>query len=283
MNAEDRCFCELAPLYALNLLDESDRRWVEEQITDNPELAAELADYQATANVLPYAAPPEPMAATLKDRLLQRLAQESTPDTAAIAPSATIDQFEPSPTTPTPPADSPTRELSVDGQQESSRSRVVPFQRRRGVWRQAAGAVAVLVAIALLADNYRLRQNAQADRAIVATLQQPGSVVYTLKGTDKAATASGSLVVNASNQAAVALVQNLPALPSGKAYRLWAVPKGATKPTYCGQFNNTRTGTVRWSLPEAVCSTSVAQMLITAESASDPPIPAGPLVMKSAS
>ncbi|MBW4690614.1 MAG: anti-sigma factor [Lyngbya sp. HA4199-MV5] len=267
MNAEDRCFCELAPLYALNLLDDEERRWVEAQVLENPELAAELAEHQATVNALPYATPMVPMAEDLKERLFQRLAAEpddtssltAIPAQAAERPAATLQ--------------SPSRS------EASARSQVVPFRRSR--WLQAGGAIAALAAIALLVDNYRLRQSLQADQAIVATLQQPDSTVYPLRGTDKAANASGSLVVNASAKTAVALIQNLPTLPQGQAYRLWAVPKGATKPVYCGQFNNDRTGTVHWSLPEAICSASVPQMLVTAELASDPPIPAGPLVMKS--
>lgn len=267
MNAEDRCFCELAPLYALNLLDHEECRWVEAQVLENPELAAELAEYQAAVNALPYAAPSVPMPENLKGRLFQRLAAEpaETPlPTALPAQEAT------------PPTATPQR---LSRPEDPARSRVVAFRRSR--WLQAGGAIAALAAIALLVDNYRLRQNMQADQAIVATLQQPDSIVYPLRGTDKAASASGSLVVNSTAKTAVALIQNLPALPEGRAYRLWAVPKGATKPVYCGQFNNDRTGTVRWSLPEAVCSASVPQMLVTAESASDPPIPAGPLVMKS--
>lgn len=274
MNAEDRCFCELAPLYALNLLDDDERHWVEAQALENPELAAELAEHQLTVNALPYGTPTVPMAADLKERLFQRLATESVDasSTATLIPNQSLQDALTVPDS----APLPIREAA-----EADRSRVVPLRPRNG-WLQAAGAIAALAAIALLVDNYRLRQSVQADQAIVATLQQPDSIVYSLKGTEKAVSASGSLVVNSSDKTAVVLVQNLPALPDGQAYRLWAIPKGATKPTYCGQFNNNRTGTVRWSLPEAVCSASVPQMLMTAESTTAPPVPAGPLVMKSA-
>lgn len=276
MNAEDRCFCELAPLYALNLLDDDERRWVEAQILENPELAVELAEHQTTVNALPYGTPAVPMAADLKDRLLQRLAAEpAEAPTLTVPPtllSRSLQEEQPVPDS-TP--------LPVSGSQDTD-SRVIPLRRRNVVWLQAAGAVAALAAITLLVDNYRLRQSVQADQAIVTTLQQPDSVLYTLRGTDQAANASGSLVVNSSEKTAVMLVQNLPALPNGQAYRLWAIPRGATKPTYCGEFNNSSTGTVRWSLPEAVCSASAPQMLITAESVTAPLVPAGPLVMKSA-
>ena len=71
---DHRCFCELAPLYALDLLDLEERLWVEAQIIDCPDLAEELANYQAAVAVIPYSAPTMPMSADLKDRLFVRVA-----------------------------------------------------------------------------------------------------------------------------------------------------------------------------------------------------------------
>jgi anti-sigma factor ChrR (cupin superfamily) len=73
LDAEHLCFCELAPLYALDLLDLEERLWVEAQILNCPDLAEELANYQTAVGVMPYSAPPVPMAADLKDRLFDRL------------------------------------------------------------------------------------------------------------------------------------------------------------------------------------------------------------------
>jgi anti-sigma factor ChrR (cupin superfamily) len=74
MKADHRCFCELAPLYALDLLDLEERLWVETQIVECPDLAEELADYQAAVGSIPYSAELVPMAADLKDRLFLRIA-----------------------------------------------------------------------------------------------------------------------------------------------------------------------------------------------------------------
>ena len=70
---DHRCFCELAPLYALDLLDLEERLWVEAQVVDCPDLAEELASYQTAVGVIPYSAPIVPMAADLKDRLFDRI------------------------------------------------------------------------------------------------------------------------------------------------------------------------------------------------------------------
>ena len=71
---DHRCFCELAPIYALDLLDLEERLWVEAQVIDCPDLAEELANYQAAVAVMPYSAPTMPMSADLKDRLFDRIA-----------------------------------------------------------------------------------------------------------------------------------------------------------------------------------------------------------------
>jgi hypothetical protein len=85
MTAEHNCFCELAPLYALNLLDEAERAWVEQQLADCPELADELAGYEDAVAAMPYSAPVAPLPTDLKQRLFDRL---QLPDPAPDQPAA---------------------------------------------------------------------------------------------------------------------------------------------------------------------------------------------------
>lgn len=253
MNAEDRCFCELAPLYILGLLDEQEYRWVEEQIASSPDLAAELAELQSTVAAISYSAPVTPVAPDLKNRLFERLEQE--------------------------PNDSPTNVIPIDFTARS-RSDAEPRKRFRPALK-VGGAIAAVSLAALLVDNIRLRQETQEKQALIETLQQPETLSYALQGTENAADASGRLVIDPNQKAAVILVQNLPELPTGQAYRLWAVPAGATKPAYCGQFNTQAIGTAtRWSISESACGSKGSQILITAESSTAPPVPAGLLVMK---
>jgi quercetin dioxygenase-like cupin family protein len=74
-----RCFCDLAPLYALDLLDLEERLWVEAQIAECPDLAEELTSYQEAVGAMPYTAPLVPMAADLKERLFDRLGLDPVP------------------------------------------------------------------------------------------------------------------------------------------------------------------------------------------------------------
>jgi ChrR Cupin-like domain len=73
MTTQNYCFCELAPLYALDLLSAEERNWVEQQLLQYPDLAEELTDYQVAVTALTYTAPTLPMVANLKERLFEHL------------------------------------------------------------------------------------------------------------------------------------------------------------------------------------------------------------------
>ncbi len=86
MQPDHRCFCELAPLYALDLLDLEERLWVEAQVLECPDLAEELASYQVAVGLMPYTAEPVPMAADLKDRLFDKLGLDPVEAVANLLP-----------------------------------------------------------------------------------------------------------------------------------------------------------------------------------------------------
>ena len=79
MDTGNDCFCELAPLYALGLLSEQERAWVEQQVAECPDLAAELSGYQSAVTAIAYQVPALPMAASLKNRLFDRLSLDVPP------------------------------------------------------------------------------------------------------------------------------------------------------------------------------------------------------------
>jgi anti-sigma factor ChrR (cupin superfamily) len=91
INDDHRCFAELAPLYALDLLDLEERLWVEAQVVACPDLAEELASYQTAVGLVPYGAPIEPMAADLKDRLFDRLGLDPVEAVTEILTAPTPD------------------------------------------------------------------------------------------------------------------------------------------------------------------------------------------------
>jgi ChrR Cupin-like domain len=96
MNSAHDCFCDLAPLYVLDLLDENERAWVEQQIMETPELAEELAQYQEAAMALAYRAEPVALSKDLKGRLFNTLGLappedvSSSPETAPDHPLLSV-------------------------------------------------------------------------------------------------------------------------------------------------------------------------------------------------
>lgn len=79
-NTQNYCFCELAPLYVLDLLSKEEKVWVEQQVSDCPDLAEELASYHSAVTAIPYSVPTLPIAENLKNRLFERLKLDAPPD-----------------------------------------------------------------------------------------------------------------------------------------------------------------------------------------------------------
>ncbi|MBD1846764.1 anti-sigma factor [Cyanobacteria bacterium FACHB-63] len=269
MNTENRCFCELAPLYALDLLTEEERAWVEQQAAASPDLKAELEEIQTTVGALSYSAPVVPVPSTLKDRLFERLNQP-IPDAELSLPNVR-------------------QPVSEDRRFAQNAAPQEPRPRRwRSLWQQnSAIAASVLLGVTVLGsvilgiENYRLRQTVQANQSIIATLQQPNTNIYALRGTEKAANASGKIAIDPGRNSFVVLVQNLPNLPANQAYRLWAISPGRTQPNYCGQFTSREAAIGHQSTLPSGCASPAIQLLITAESTVAPLVPAGPLMMRS--
>jgi quercetin dioxygenase-like cupin family protein len=97
---ETPCFCDLAPLYALGVLDHESRQWVEQQIAASPELAAELAQYQIAVTAMPYGVEALPsldemqvIKGKLFDRLNLDLPAPPPPTTASVAASSFVPFF----------------------------------------------------------------------------------------------------------------------------------------------------------------------------------------------
>ncbi len=152
-----------------------------------------------------------------------------------------------------------------------------PPAQRRGLWWVLGGiGVALLAALAL--DNLRLRHALEQNQHLVSLLRQPSIQLYTFQGTEAEPEAAASLIIHSDRSQATLVTHRLPQLPAGEAYRLWAILDTVSDPVYCGQFNRE---TAEWDLPTAACGQVPSQLLITAEEADAPPVPAGTLVLQS--
>lgn len=234
---------ELLAGYALGDLDPDETAEIERLLADRPDLVEEVRSLQAALDTLPLGLPTQTPSSGLRDRIL----------TAA----------QPTPATPVRSSGSRRNLLSA--------------------WLGLGWAVTAVALGALAMDNYRLRQEQQQLEAVVASFSQPATRFYALVGTEAQPQAVGRLVIDPNRQSASIMTNQLTPLPSGQAYRLWAMADGT--PVFCGQFAPTAESDLpfRWQLPEAACDSTTAQMLVTAESATAPPVPAGPLVLQSQS
>jgi quercetin dioxygenase-like cupin family protein len=91
----------LVALYALDLLDESERCIVEEAIASSEQLQTQLAQLQSAVAAIPYSVPSVTMAVDLKSRLFERIAiQNREPDltfVTTLKEQATNVQWQPYP------------------------------------------------------------------------------------------------------------------------------------------------------------------------------------------
>jgi anti-sigma-K factor RskA len=243
---------ELMAGYALGDLSSEEAETLQRLLNEHPELKDEVTQFQEVLALMPYALPdPEPPP-QLRESILSQAVAENRP-------------------------------VGIFADSRSQRH-------TRINWAVLAGTIAAVALVAIGVDNYRLRQAAQENQrtisrlqqdaktntALATALQQPGTQIYALEGT--ADQASGNLVV-VPGQNQVTVVTDLPQLPDGKIYRLWANPANAKQPTYCGEFQAGKI--TSFSSPAAICGQNGDRMLITAELAADPPIPKGELVMRS--
>ncbi len=232
---------ELLAGYALGDLSPEEAEVLRQLLDTHPDLRQEMAQLQEVLALMPYGLPEQEPPPHLREAILQQARSE--PKTNRV----------------------------------SRRSRQPRF------WVGLGGAVAALVVGALTIDNYRLRQENATAKALVATLKQPNLQLFSLQGTGDATQASGSLVVNPGQQVVIVVVQNLPQLPADQVYRLWAIEPGKSQPIFFGEFNSNPTNQTNaaWQIPAVTLNAPPEKMLITAEKAADPPVPAGELVMNS--
>jgi anti-sigma factor RsiW len=224
-NPKDEAIDELMAGYVLGNLDQAEAERLERYLAEQPEQVQELVYLQETLDLLPYALPAVEPPRRLGKAILQ----------------ATTGSFG---------------------------AKTVP-QRRVFPWGRVGGAIAALVMGSLAWSNYNLKQNlltAEAEIArqkdVVAMLRNPETHLVSLKGMNRAAKATGRVIMTPGEPQSVVILQNLPILPQGKYYQLWSIVNGKKVPS--GQFNARDNGTVLLKLPTPSV-TEVSGLMITLE------------------
>ncbi|MDZ8093692.1 MAG: anti-sigma factor [Nostoc sp. DedQUE05] len=148
-------------------------------------------------------------------------------------------------------------------------------------WYTVMGSVAALLILYLGMDNYRLRQDFRMASDINTLLQQSQTQLFSLKAVNVSDTATGSFVVNLGQRQGILAVQNLPAPPTGKVYRLWAIADGEKIP--CGTLKINPQGKVldKFWMPADFYDTGISGLFVTLELSETSRYPTGTIVMQS--
>ena len=232
---------ELLAGYVLGNLSAQEAEEFRQLLAENPELGLEINHLQEVLELMPYALPEVAVPQHLRSVILE------------------------------------VANVSTNGNSTPKRSLFS--------WKKIAGSIAAVLILALGFDNYRLRQQlstiqAQAVRQkdVIAMLQNPNTHLVSLKGMDIASAASGSIVITPGEQNVALVLQNLPILPKGQSYHLWAVVND--EKVSWGQFKASSKGKVLVKLPIR-SSFEISRLVVTVEVLPEPRTPAGPMVMTS--
>ncbi len=233
---------ELIAGYVLGNLTSEEAEQLQHLLTEHPELLSEVDQLREVLATLPYGLPESSPPEALRSTILQAIA--STPQVAPL-------------------------------------NQVRRFRIRDRLWKTLGG-VAAIAAITLGVQNYYLHhelaeaQEEQEEYApLFKVLQSPTAYLVNLKGNEGA---SGNAVLAPGQSTLMVVVKNLPTLPAGKSYQLWAVVDQEKIPS--GQFNTEADGSGCLQLPIATPK-EIKGWAITVESSPHPTSPTGQLILSS--
>lgn len=243
---------ELMAGYVLGNLTPEEAEELQQLLAAHPELGEEMHSLQEVLAAMPYALPAVQPAPAVRSRIL----------TAAQNQTA---------------------------QHQAAQNQTVPIRRRdrRQSMMLWGGSVAAILALAIGLDNLNLRQQLATTQAkiasqkdLIAMLQAPQTKLVTLKGMDQMSKAAGNVVITPGEAGAIVVLQDLPTLPAGQTYNLWAVANG--QKVSAGNFTANPQGRVFVKVPlTSATSDRVTNLVVTIEASPTPVSPQGPMVMTS--
>lgn len=207
--------------YALDAVDDDERRAVERLVAEDPEAAAELARLRETAAALGAARASTPPA-HVRDAVLSRLsATPQLPPHVAAPPAVPPDEL---------PRDELARdELAHDGLPSDELAARRAARRGRPWMLPVAAAVALLLAVpgTLAWQQHERAVQAEAQAALLGdVLADPGAVL--LRG---AVTGGGEAVAVLTSERALLVADGLADVDGDRTYQLWAMRDGVPVPS----------------------------------------------------
>ena len=283
---QDR-FIELAPDYALGLLEGEDLEQFEQHLAAGCEACElELGRMDAVGDALAYAVPLVAPPAELRGRVLLAVDADlasSKREQVKIAPPRQVAPRSdgPSPTYspgPWPPADHGALAQSKRGGWLSGLAPALAFA---GILVGVLSGVYALKLRSQLAlvrsDLERVQAENQELARIMDIVGSPRLRVVALGGQAGSPGAEGRVLWSPEGKKAVLYAYGLPKPPTGKDYQLWVIEGGT--PRSEGVFPVDEKGQAQHILPEVPAAGGVGAFAVTLEPAGGLPAPSGPMVL----
>jgi len=206
---------DLLGAYALDAVDDVERRAVERLVADDDEAADELRSLQAVAARLGESVRAEPPAA-LRASVLAAIAAEASDGSRAPRHAAATDQ---------PPAASSTEARPTPDEQAPHPAPVSHRPRGAQRWWSLAAAVVVGAAVpsAIAVQQHQRAEHATTQQQALADVLRDPSAVLAHGEVQGGGTATAVLT----DDDALFSATGLPSLSDGKVYQLWVVSKDA--------------------------------------------------------
>ncbi len=297
---------DLAAGYVLDDLSPEEAARLRQALAENPTVSQEIKSFEETLSLLPYGLPTVEPAADLKSKILSAASRSANP---AASPAAIP--------TVSSPADGANLETSRSNVVPITSAHRAHEKHHWQRWMPAISTGIAAVAIAALGLNQirmgtqqsqqtlalqqqleatnaeltQLRSELEVRQRAIALLSEPGTQVLSLVGElpDSAepnavnsSLATARVLAKPGALEVTLVAQGLPELPEDKVYRYWSLTKDSTDPTYCGQFRQDDSGTAQWVVPDAICTETPLQLMITVDSPDDPHTLGGQVVMQGA-
>jgi anti-sigma-K factor RskA len=269
---------EIAPLYVIGALDEKTAHEVEASLhSATPEQQRDVARWRDMATLLPQALPLQTPPDYLRERLLNRIVEETQQTPIEIA----------------------VEESTLKGMSELGEKKVLPFvQPRRAESRTARWLLIAATALLAFTAGYLFKQNAELTRERYALARErddlskemaawrgqvddivsPRTRIIVMAG-DGTPQSNAKIVWDTKAQQWAIYIFDLPAPPSDKEYQLWYVTQNAKISAAVFRTNEQGRSVLKLTLPpEALVG--LAATAVTLEPRGGSPQPTGKFYLK---
>ena len=252
-------------LFAMQTLSEKESAVVRAHLNECAACRGELATISGDLALVALSAERKPVPEGARQRLLDRIAADATPETNRIRPAVAITDARP-----------PRRVYSF-----------IPWSAVAALILVALGLLLKIGSLQqeLLRKNEQLAQTAAANshaQEVLDVLTAPAAQHVLLVAGNTRPAPTGRAVYLANRGGLIFQASNLDALPPAKTYELWVIPANGQAPIAAGLFRPDATGSASVVLPPLPTGVAAKAFGVTIEKAEGSTTPTAPIVLAGA-